>query len=146
MFKHILVPVERIDHSEDAARLAFQLAERDEGTVHLLHVVDTTHDAISSTATGKNVVDRLQAEGEETVESIQASYEQKNISIRPAVEVDPNPHRKILEFAKENDVDLIVMPTHNRSGVSRFFLGSTTERVLRGSEIPVLAVPINQKE
>jgi len=47
----------------------------------------------------------------------------------------------ILDYAKKNKVDLIVMSTHGRSGVSRWFFGSVAERVLRHSAIPVLIVP-----
>jgi len=47
----------------------------------------------------------------------------------------------ILDYAKKNKVNLIVMSTHGRSGVSRWFFGSVAERVLRHSVIPVLIVP-----
>ena len=46
----------------------------------------------------------------------------------------------ILAFAKEQDADLIVMGTHGRRGLDRLIMGSTTERVLRTSRCPVLAV------
>ena len=47
----------------------------------------------------------------------------------------------ILDYAKKNKVNLIVMSTHGRSGVSRWFFGSVAERVLRHSVIPVLIIP-----
>ncbi len=46
----------------------------------------------------------------------------------------------IISFAVENDIDLIIMATHGRSGVSRWVWGSVTDRVLRASKIPVLLV------
>lgn len=46
----------------------------------------------------------------------------------------------IVGFANANDVDLIVMPTHGLSGVSRWFLGSVTERVVRRAPCPVLTL------
>ena len=47
----------------------------------------------------------------------------------------------ILKAAEQHQVDCIVMATHGRSGVRRFVLGSVTEKVVRSSSRPVLAVP-----
>ena len=47
----------------------------------------------------------------------------------------------ILNYAKENSIDLIVMSTHGRSGVHRWIFGSVTQRVLRHSPVPILIVP-----
>ncbi|HET9942763.1 MAG TPA: universal stress protein [Terriglobia bacterium] len=44
-------------------------------------------------------------------------------------------------FVEENGIDLIVMSTHGRSGLPRFFIGSVTDRVIRFSHVPVLAIP-----
>ena len=54
------------------------------------------------------------------------------------------PHNAMSEWAKANGVDLIVMSTHGRSGISRAMLGSVTERVLRHAPCPVLAVPVHE--
>ncbi len=47
---------------------------------------------------------------------------------------------KILDYANKNQVDLIVMSTHGRSGISRWAFGSVADRVLRHSRVPVLTV------
>lgn len=52
-----------------------------------------------------------------------------------------NPHHEILAAADQARADLIVMATHSKRGLERLLLGSTTERVLRDSEIDVLAIP-----
>ena len=51
------------------------------------------------------------------------------------------PADEILKFIDANDVDLVVMSTHGRSGVSRWFLGSVAEQVVRRSNATVLLVP-----
>jgi nucleotide-binding universal stress UspA family protein len=48
---------------------------------------------------------------------------------------------KITDFVAENGIDLIVMSTHGRGGLQRFFVGSVTDRVIRSSHVPVLAIP-----
>jgi nucleotide-binding universal stress UspA family protein len=46
----------------------------------------------------------------------------------------------ILDYVEENDVDLIVIATHGRSGLERLLLGSVTERVVRRASVPVFVV------
>lgn len=49
-----------------------------------------------------------------------------------------NPSSEIIDYAKRNAIDLIVIPSSGRSGLSRFFLGSVAEKVVRFSHCPVL--------
>lgn len=65
--------------------------------------------------------------------------------IQTAICVKPGePASIILEYASKNQVDLIVMSTHGRSGLSRWALGSVAEKVTRNSTVPVLiASPIS---
>jgi nucleotide-binding universal stress UspA family protein len=50
---------------------------------------------------------------------------------------------EITRYAREHDVDLIVVGTHGRTGMSRALLGSVAERVIRTAPCPVLAVPLS---
>jgi nucleotide-binding universal stress UspA family protein len=47
----------------------------------------------------------------------------------------------ITDFVAENGIDLIVMSTHGRGELQRFLVGSVTDRVIRSSHVPVLAIP-----
>jgi len=47
----------------------------------------------------------------------------------------------ILDFAKDNGIDLIIMTTHGRGGIARWTMGSVTDRVIRFSNVPVLTIP-----
>jgi len=55
------------------------------------------------------------------------------------------PYKTILDCAQEEKVDIIVMSTHGRSGLPRMMLGSVTEKVLRSSPCPVIAIPAQKK-
>ena len=46
----------------------------------------------------------------------------------------------IMKYAEDQSVDLIIMSTHGRSGIGRWFMGSVAEKVVRHSHIPVLTV------
>jgi nucleotide-binding universal stress UspA family protein len=50
------------------------------------------------------------------------------------------PHYQIIQYAEANQVDLIVMCTRGQSGLGRWLLGSVSDRVVRGANVPVLMV------
>ncbi|PSP63029.1 stress response protein [Halobacteriales archaeon QH_7_66_37] len=56
--------------------------------------------------------------------------------------IEGSPAREIVSYAEDNDVDVIVMGTHGRSGVDRLLLGSVAERVVRSSSVPVLTIRV----
>ncbi|MGP1386549.1 MAG: universal stress protein [Thainema sp.] len=51
-----------------------------------------------------------------------------------------DPSSEIIDFAKENNVSLIIIPSHGRTGLGRFFMGSVAERVVRFASCPVLVL------
>jgi nucleotide-binding universal stress UspA family protein len=69
---------------------------------------------------------------------------EKDLNIQPIVEMG-DPHTLIINWARDKAVDLIVMSTHGRSGLTRMLLGSVTERVLRSASCPVLAIPSHER-
>jgi nucleotide-binding universal stress UspA family protein len=53
---------------------------------------------------------------------------------------DGSPAEEILDYAKNNEVDLIIMTTHGRSGPSRWLIGSVADKVIRNATVPVLMI------
>ena len=78
-----------------------------------------------------------QAEAENYLSQLSANLSKEGIAAQTAI-VSGRPDEKILDYATENQVDLIIMSTHGRSGVSRWTFGSITDSVLRHSAVPVL--------
>lgn len=66
-------------------------------------------------------------------------YGSEGIIVEPIV-IEGSPAREILEFAEAQEIDLIVMTTHGRTGLKRWVYGSVTEKVLRGTEAAVLVI------
>lgn len=137
LFKTILCPIDFDDNSIAALRYAARIAKASGAVLHVLHV------------------DRLpQADEGYRLESYPAgSEEPSKLELRKIARHDlagkvtyelharrGNPADVITHTADELGADLIVMSTHARSGVTRFFLGSVAERVVRASDRPVLTV------
>lgn len=136
MYETILVPTDGSSQSDAALEHAVALASHHGATVHVLYVADSNRDSL--TAQGGEVVDALELEGDritsEAIDRIEAGVEAVG-----AVEVG-DPVETILDYAVSVGADLMVMGTHGRRGLDRYLLGSTTERVVRRSSVPVLTV------
>ncbi|WP_227379785.1 universal stress protein [Haladaptatus halobius] len=142
MFNRILIPTDGSDPAKSAVEMALNLAETHNATLHVLFIVDQP---ISVSGIGEgfsgldNLLDALEKEGHEATDVIVNQAKERDIETKAAVRRG-NPHDDILTYADENDINLIVMGTHGRTGVKRALLGSVTEDVVRHSEIPVLTV------
>jgi nucleotide-binding universal stress UspA family protein len=138
MYDRILLPTDGSGPSEAAREHAVGLAAAYDATLHAIYVVDD--DALRAARIDSDVVvDGFETEGESLLEEVAAVAAGASLDCETAV-LHGHPHEVITEYAADHDVDLIVMGTHGRHGVSRFLLGSVTERVVRTSDVPVLTV------
>lgn len=137
MYDHVLLPVDADEDADAAAEHAFDLAERYGATLHVVHVID----AMSATVTGfgDEVIDTLEREGRTVVEEVAQRAADRDVDVVDAV-VQGDPHEAIAEYVRDQGIDLVVMATHDRTGLDRHLLGSTTDRVVRTVSVPVLAV------
>jgi nucleotide-binding universal stress UspA family protein len=84
-------------------------------------------------------IESTRAEVEAALTPMAQKLRGDGISVRIAVAFG-RPAQEIVDFAEREDIDLIVMSTHGRSGMSRWILGSVADKVLRGTHLPVLLV------
>lgn len=138
MYDAILVPTDGSPAATEAAKHAYSLGERYNATVHVLAVVEET-ESTSIVGQGDETLSTLRQEGADSTQRIVDEARSRELDAVGAVEVG-NPDRTILDYANEHAIDVIVMSTRGRSGVGRFLMGSVTEQVIRGGDVPVLAV------
>jgi len=140
MFDRILFPTDGSDGAEAAFDHVLDLAADHDATVHVLHVADTTHDSV--TRIGRTVVDVLEQEGEGVVDAAADRAADRGVETVTAVRQGGVPET-ITAYAPDQGIDLIAIPTRGRTGLDRLLLGSTTERVVRQSTVPVLSIRPN---
>jgi nucleotide-binding universal stress UspA family protein len=144
MFNKILVPLDGSDLAERALAPAFALARSVHSAVTLLRVATPEHMLVLSGA-GYGVlwpdesIERSRNEGKQYLETIQKVRAQPEFIVHTAV-ADGDVAGAIVDSATDDDVDLIAMSTHGHSGITRWILGSVTERVLGHAPCPVLVV------
>ncbi len=78
-------------------------------------------------------------EGKEATAYVETSGKAKNVEVESVI-LEGSPAHEIVNFAEENDIDLIVMGTHGKNAIERFLLGSVAENVVRHSRKAVLVV------
>lgn len=140
MYDRILVPVDGSDIAYAAADHAFDLAAVVGAEVHVLFVVDeSVEKMLLSTHSMRTVLESLRERGEEVLETVEARADDAGVEVTTELGHGVQVHAAIVEYCDDRDVDLVVMGTSGRTGLEHL-LGSTTERVLMASSIPVLAV------
>ena len=138
--KKVLVPVDFSDCSKKALQYAVRFARQFDGKLTLLHVVPR-YPAVSE----MGPIDL------ETLQEGRAQLEVVRLTIGDLAPCDTllrtgTPHIEIIEAAKEQSIDLIIIATHGHKGLTRVLLGSTAERVIRQAPCPVLVVREKERE
>jgi len=137
MYDRILFPTDGSDGAAAVRDLVFDLADTHGATLHIINVADTTHDSV--TRIGGEIVDVLEREGERIVRETGERADERGLDTVTEVLQGGVPET-ITAYADEYGMDLVVMPTHGRTGIERLLLGSVTENVVRHSSVPVLTI------
>lgn len=137
-FDRLLVPTDGSACADAGGDHAARLAAATGGELHVVHVVDP--DAVWDDVAGEMRVDDLDAAKERAVEGVLSSAERFDVSTVETAVLSGTPYQAIVNYAIDNDIDCIVMGTHGRTGLSRYLLGSVTERVIRTAPVPVVTV------
>ncbi len=138
--KKILCPIDHSDCSKEALKYAVSFAMKDNAKLYLLHVVDirTFNESIDTMST--------QIPDEETLKQLKIKLldcipdeirEDMNVE---ALVIQGIPFAEIISTAKSNDVDMIVLGSHGRTGIVHMMMGSVSEKVVRKAPCSVLTV------
>ncbi len=151
-YRKILMTTDLSEESWQAFETASEMATRfDAALCALCVILDPNTFAMFGPHSG-HISGGLDEYREQTMRHSRESIEQRLAQAAPAVTpsvvavLGDSAPEAILGAAKKEGVDLLVMATHGRSGLSHWLLGSTTERVVRLSDIPVLTVRVKDED
>jgi nucleotide-binding universal stress UspA family protein len=145
----ILTAVDGSDHSRIAAEHAINLAEKYGSGLTALYVVSPDvrygylEDAVTPSLPGplKAVVVLAMEQGQRYVDEIKQEASTKNIKIQTEVIIGSvSVSKAIVQYAEEQNIDLIVVGTRGISGIKKMLLGSTASGVVTHAHCPVLVV------
>lgn len=145
MYNRILVPTDGSEHTEQAVDHAIDLAQKYDAAIHALYVINTG--ALPSLEPGfrEEYIAVGEEIGDDSVGAIASKGSAAGIDVTTSV-IRGVPYEEILDYTDANDIDLIAMGTHGRTGLRRFLLGSVAERVIRHTPVPVLLVRIPDED
>lgn len=137
MYDKILLPTDGSEGAETAFKHARELAGKYDADLHVLYVADVRIESVSDFVS--NLSGALEKAGREATEELAEKAAEKGVNAITTVR-NGIPHSEINGYVEEKGIDMVVMGTHGRTGIDRMLLGSTTEKVVRTSDVPVLTV------
>jgi nucleotide-binding universal stress UspA family protein len=137
--QHILVPFDFSPYAEQALVYAIDLAQTLQARLTLLHVIHLTPLAMGDMATGFPAAyfEEMETEAHQQVHAARERVHQAGLRCDIIISQGV-PFQTIVDTAGDRDVDLIVMGTHGRTGLTHVLMGSVAEKVVRLAPCPVL--------
>ena len=142
MFKKILVPLDGSQMAEAALNEVRALAQETAAEMVLVHVnVPIASRYYPGLLPDVGEIERdMSAESNRYLQRVATTLNDRSIRTSTVQLNDPAVADAILNYADHNNIDLIAMSTHGRSGIGRWLLGSVADRVIHGAKVPVLLV------
>jgi len=140
--RKILVPTDFSNDSDAALRMALSIAATYQARIFLLHVI--SKQSLADYCLDQNLVDRFLNESivfsnEKLQEVIDKNQQRGNIKVIPDIR-NGQPYEEILKEAFDRKIDLIVIASHGKTGLQKYFIGSVTEKVMKEAKCPVLLI------
>lgn len=140
--KRILVPCDFSETAIEAFKFAAAIAEKSNGTVHLLHVVElpVLYDSAAVLSFEQAYMTDRKKEVEKAFSKLKEKYAKDlPITVKSHVEYGGTVH-VIRRMILETKADLVVLGTHGAKGLKEFTVGSNTEKIVRSSPVPVISM------
>lgn len=140
LYRNVLVPTDGSMGARRGMEHALDIAERYRATVHVLHVVDERSVGDTPALSSDELAfEKMEERGHEFMDEVATAADGRGLEAVCSCRRG-RPDDEILAYVDRNEVDLIVMGMHGQAKSTRPHLGSTTDRVMHASRVPVLAV------
>ncbi|WP_153110171.1 universal stress protein [Propionivibrio limicola] len=144
MFKHLLVPTDGSQLSQEAVRQAVSFANEAGARITFFYakpefpVIYYGEGAMVDPTTPEKFEEMAESQAQEILSEAEQVARDAGVECAKLAMTSDVPYEVIIEAAEKNGCDLIFMASHGRRGISGFLLGSETNKVLTHSTIPVL--------
>lgn len=150
--KKILCPIDFSPFSQKALHYAMALAKQHKATLYVQHVAETIpypyysgYGADIPILQNQDLQKQLRQRAQQALEDFIPAEAKQELALVPVLS-EGTPYREILTLAEKEQIDMLLMGTHGRTGLEKLFLGSVTEKVMRKAPCPVLTVCHTGKE
>jgi nucleotide-binding universal stress UspA family protein len=130
MLKKILVATDGSTHARKAIDFASDFALKYKATVYLIHVIAPLHSVVEGYVyQHQQIEDDQQRFAKEIIEGAEKEIKQKGVESYQSTILLGNPAQEIIEFARKNNVDMIIMGSRGAGKVEMLMLGSVSQKV-----------------
>jgi len=138
----ILLPTDFSNYSAAATKYACELATKFDAELHLLHTLEVHLASAPSFGMGLALPKYINESRAAAEKSLAGVLDPKWLTGRRVIQavVEGFPKVEIIHYARKQNIDLIVLSTHGRTGLSHMIMGSVAENVVRTAPCPVLTV------
>ncbi|BAU23268.1 uspA domain-containing protein [Caldimicrobium thiodismutans] len=138
-FKKLLVPTDGSSYAEKATLRALEIAKTFKSEVFLLSVVEIPFELYEAPGEIAKLTETLKTSADELIRREKIKFKSEGLSVQGLI-MEGVPEERILETASKEDIDLIIMGSHGKTGLKRLLMGSVTEMVINTGDKPVLVV------
>jgi len=144
MYKKIMVPLDGSQIAECVIPHIEAIARKSSSKVELVTVIEPLEiPTRGQIAISDDEIKKIDSEGKKEANKYLSQVSER--LIKSGIKTDTvilsgKAADRLTRYAVNNDIDLIIMATHGRSGISKLFWGSVAEKILRATEIPVLLI------
>jgi nucleotide-binding universal stress UspA family protein len=135
----LLVAIDGSDPSMDAADYAISISKQYNAELYALHVIRADVDLFGPHETSEYMT-RMRNEGEKYLDRVRFKANENNIKIKTEIISFTNIAGAIVDYAEENNIELIVIGTRGLSGFKKLLVGSVATNVVTYAHCPVLVV------
>ena len=139
IFSKILIAIDGSDASMDAADYAISISKQHNAELYALHVIHADVDLFGPHETSEFMTE-MRNEGKKYMDKVRLKANEKNIQIKTEFISSTNIAGGIVDYAEENNIDLIVIGTRGLSGFKKLLLGSVATDVVTYAHCPVMVV------
>jgi nucleotide-binding universal stress UspA family protein len=141
--KHILLATDFSEGADQAVDTAVELVNDLGARLTVLHVHNTPPAAPEAVVPADRILtsDDLDAETQANLEQLAKRKLSALKDVQLVSREKISAASEICDYARDHDIDMIVMGTHGRTGLTRFLIGSVAEKVVRHADVPVMVVP-----
>ncbi len=139
----IVVATDGSENVKNAVEWGIEIAKSNNAKVIALYVIPNAGVTLAMRGESwiKGLETHLKEEGEKALKYVVETGEKEGVKVDTLIIEDKNPAEGIVDFARENNADLIVMGTQGRTGLEHMLIGSVAENVVRHAKRQVLVVP-----
>jgi nucleotide-binding universal stress UspA family protein len=147
--KNLLVASDFSEPSDVALTYARELARRFDATLHVLHVAEDVYPLYlgeANTTVLPELQDEIETAARKQLDSILCDEDRSELRAKAVIRTSRSPAKAIVDYAREFDIDLLIVGTHGRGAIGHLLMGSVAERVVRTAPCPVLTVHSHERE